>query len=69
MTLDEAVAILNREKHRDADDWKACTHQPSGERYTYGVPVHSSKPLDLTEFEAIAIAEKYLREEERELPR
>lgn len=51
MTLEEAVAVLNRERHNGSGDWREdAFHATSGVGCL------------LTEFEAIAIAEKYERE-------
>ena len=75
MTLDEAIAILNREGHRDArrggTEWHRCegsAHRPlrdpkdieetGGSCYLY---YDETQDL-LTDFEAIAIAEKYERQ-------
>lgn len=57
MTLQEAVEILKRHRHRGGDDWLIA-----GVRVTGAEPVRvvGRKTVDnFTAFEAIAIAEKY----------
>lgn len=58
MTLTEAVAVLNEHKHRGRCVWCVVPHAAvaTTENGNY------LEPLVLTEFEAIAVAEKYLRE-------
>lgn len=53
MTLDEAITILSKNKHNGASVW-----------YLYNDMVENDTNYDeeLTQFEAIAIAEKYLRD-------
>lgn len=61
MTLETAIAVLNREKHNDFADWQK---NPQPQRY-YGDVQGDGDPFEcgLTAFEAIAIAEKYEREQ------
>ena len=56
MTIDEAVAILNRENHRHYTAWELDRYPDCG--VVAGSDPHTEW---LTEFEAVAIAEKYLR--------
>jgi hypothetical protein len=56
MSLDEAVAILNREKHRAFDDW-LVGERAKGELCIWGY--EDCCTFWLTEFEAIAIARQY----------
>lgn len=56
MTLEEAAQVLNQFRHDDRDDWYVrgdLVEQEHGDDYVH-----------FTEFEAVAIAEKYLRESE-----
>lgn len=53
MTLEQAVEVLNRERHREVDDEWALSHGP--------VVIAAQGDYYLYPFEAIAIAEKYER--------
>lgn len=59
MNLEEAVAILNEQKHRGCDIWTVRRNFPD-----INDPVRAIGYEDdcLTQFEAEAIAEKYQRE-------
>lgn len=64
MTLEEAVAVLNRERHREYGGWKVaplnayCSHPLM---VAIG-PDERMSEIYLLKFEAIAIAETYERE-------
>lgn len=58
MSLEQAVEVLNRERHR-GHEWGQ--YRPS---FTHCV-FACGEDLELTEFETIAIAEKYERERAR----
>lgn len=62
MSLERALEVLNAKRHRGSDHWQvvkgmrtACVRQNA----------EVGSPAWITEFEAVAIAEKYEREEER----
>lgn len=61
MLLDEALIVLNKNRHRGSDRW----HVVRGLRHVQ-VASHDDTPSPawLSEFEAIAIAEKYTRHSE-----
>lgn len=65
MTLDEALAVMNRRKHNEEDGWD--------KKYVDETPIERQLVTDqegyycsphYTPWECEAIAEKYLREEE-----
>ena len=58
MTLREAVEIPNHSNHRGASDWRIPDMQVTGPE-PFRVVGKAIDPLNLTAFEAIAIAEKY----------
>ncbi|MBA3240047.1 MAG: hypothetical protein H0T60_02325 [Acidobacteria bacterium] len=61
MNLEEALEVLNRHRHRGSDNW----HVVPGLRNVNVTPSRPTlSPSWLSEFEAIAIAEKYVREGE-----
>lgn len=60
MTLAEAVAVLSRFRHRGWGDWFAYVEEPPGPAVLAAFTVRDGDSL--TEFEAVAVAEKYLRE-------
>lgn len=63
MKLEEALEVLNRHRHRDSDRW----HVVRGLRTTNVARARDTpSPAWLSEFEAIAIAERYAREAESE---
>ncbi len=59
MTVDGAVKVLNEHKHNNHSKW-----------YVWGEPERFARGIHqreiLTRFEAVAIAEKYLRDDELE---
>jgi hypothetical protein len=58
MTLAEAITVLNQRRHRGAE-WSVYSMAPQREfavGYSVGQPA-----VELTPFEAIAVAEKYTR--------
>lgn len=60
LTLARALEVLNRRRHRDSDAWVVVPHL----RMTRVAPGQDAISFSwLTEFEAVAIAERYLREE------
>ena len=60
MTLEKALEVLNLHRHRGSDRW----HVVKGLRTVNVRPTADTpSPAWLSEFEAIAIAEKYEREE------
>lgn len=62
MTIEEALVVLNQQRHRGSDRW----HVVGGLRYTRVRPFDdSSSAAWLTDFEAIAIAEKYAPHHDR----
>ena len=67
MTLEQAVAVLNRERHDGRGNWEVWTSRSSGMKAranAEGSGGRSSLAIDFTlnPYEAIAIAEKYERE-------
>lgn len=58
MTLKEAVQILKQHNHRGKSDWMIPDMQVKGPE-PFRVVGKANYPLNLTAFEAIAIAEKY----------
>ena len=58
MTLEQAVEILNREKHQGHSEWVA-----EGD---YATDDPCDDPVAFNTFEAVAIAEKYERERKPE---
>ncbi|HXL80492.1 MAG TPA: hypothetical protein VN951_06410 [Pyrinomonadaceae bacterium] len=59
MTLKEAVRILSERNHRGASDWLISGTQVTGSE-PFRVVGKEIDPKNLTAFEAIAIAEKYV---------
>jgi hypothetical protein len=59
MTFEEAVFILNEFKHREMESWHIDRDYPD-----YCFADEGDGLCSLTEFEAIAVVEKYLREDE-----
>lgn len=59
MSLEEAIQVLSEQRHRGSDRWEVVEGLRYGAkvRPTYDAP----SPTWLTDFEAIAIAEKYAR--------
>lgn len=60
MNLEEAIIVLNKNSHRETDDWKIAT---------YGIALYAQSAFEgrnFEEFEAIAIAEKYRRDQPNE---
>jgi len=63
MNLEEALEVLSRHRHRGSDRWQVVR----GLRTVNVAPSHDTpSPAWLSEFEAVAIAEKYEREAESE---
>lgn len=60
MTLEQAIKILNNHKHNEREDWLIGEYYFTGEFATTEGP--KGKDFYLSPFEAIAIAEKYERE-------
>lgn len=67
MTLDEAVDILNDREHRKCAWWNSYKERQTGEWFVKDDPRKYADTY-YTEFDAIAIAEKYLRESEQMKP-
>ncbi len=55
ITVADAIEILNQRKHRDWDDWKVWSEN---RQYVAG----ARGSIVYTEFDAVAIAEKYSRD-------
>lgn len=73
MTLEQAVTVLNEREHRGRDNWVIIAvdeDSDPGSEYYLAFPVRSRNDnaiifydeYNLTTFEAIALAEKYMRE-------
>ena len=58
MTIERAVEVLNANRHSDGDDWRSSL---SAFR-THRLVNSASAMCTFSEFEAIAIAERYLRD-------
>jgi hypothetical protein len=64
MTIDRAVEILNERRHDDRNDWLEGRMISMREGFAFFAYNSGEDGRHLKEFEAVAIAEKYEREDD-----